>query len=133
MVKNPLANEGDLGSSPGSGRSPRGGNGNPLQHSCLENSMDRRVWWAAVPGATKSQTRLSDYTHTHTVGIKSALWMTFLALRILSMTRGYTQAQMSPATVVPGLVFPVFITRLLAVITRVHPIYLFGTVPEGVL
>ena len=65
MVKNPLANEGDLGSSPGSGRSPRGGNGNPLQHSCLENSMDRRVWWAAVPGATKSQTRLSDYTHTH--------------------------------------------------------------------
>ena len=41
------------------------------------------------------------------------------------MARDYTQAQMSPATVVPGLVFPVFITRLLAVITRVHPIYIY--------
>ena len=60
MVKNPLANEGDMGSSPGSGRAPRGGNGSPLQHSCLENSMDRGVWWATVPGVTKSQTRLSD-------------------------------------------------------------------------
>ena len=60
MVKNPLANEGDMGSSPGSGKSPRGENGNPLQHSCLENSMDRGVWWAAVPGVTKSQTRQSD-------------------------------------------------------------------------
>ena len=40
----------------GSGRSPGGGRGNPLQYSCLENSMDRRVWWATVRGAAKSQT-----------------------------------------------------------------------------
>ena len=39
------------------------GNGNPLQHSCLENSIDRGVWRATVPGVTKSQTRLSDF-HT---------------------------------------------------------------------
>ena len=47
MVKNPLANTGDIGdvgSIPGSGRSPGEGNGNPLQYSCLENSMDRGGW-----------------------------------------------------------------------------------------
>ena len=43
-VKNPPANAGDMGSTPGSGRSPGGGNGNPLQYSCLENSMDRKAW-----------------------------------------------------------------------------------------
>ena len=53
-------NAGDLGSIPGSGRSPGGGNGYPLQYSCLENSMDRGAWWAAVHGVTKSRTRLSD-------------------------------------------------------------------------
>ena len=44
MVKNLPANAGDPGSIPGSGRSPGGGNGNPLQHSCLENPMDRGAW-----------------------------------------------------------------------------------------
>ena len=50
----------DLGLIPGSGRSPGGGNGNPLQYSCLENSMDRKAWWATVHGVTKSWTQLSD-------------------------------------------------------------------------
>ena len=36
------------------------GNGNPLQYSCLENSMDRGAWWATVCGVAKSRTRLSD-------------------------------------------------------------------------
>ena len=45
---------------PGSGRSPGEGNGNPLQHSCLENLMDRGAWLAMVPRVTKSQTQLSD-------------------------------------------------------------------------
>jgi len=49
---------GDTGSVPGSGRSPGRGNGNPLQYSCLENSMDRGTWWAAVQGVTKIRTRL---------------------------------------------------------------------------
>ena len=44
MVKNPPANAGDMGSIPGSGRSPREGNGNALQYSCLENAMDRGAW-----------------------------------------------------------------------------------------
>ena len=55
MVKNPPANVGDTGSIPGWGRSPGGGNGNPLQYSHLENSMDRGAWKASVHGAAKSQ------------------------------------------------------------------------------
>ena len=51
---------GDLGSDPGSGRSPGEGNGNPLQYSCLENPMDRGAWQAAVHGFTKSWTQLSN-------------------------------------------------------------------------
>ena len=57
-------NAGDPGSIPGSGRSPGEGNGNPLQYSGLENSMDGGAWWATVHGVTKSQTRLSDFTFT---------------------------------------------------------------------
>ena len=49
-------NSGDLGSIPGLGRSPGEGNGNPLQDSCLENSMDGGAWWATVHGVTKSRT-----------------------------------------------------------------------------
>ena len=59
-------NAGDLGSIPGSGRSPGEGNGNPLQYSCLENSMEGEAWWAAVHGVTKSRKRLSDVTFTFT-------------------------------------------------------------------
>ena len=47
---------GDMGSSPGLGRSPGGGPGSPLQCSCLENPVDRRAWRAAVPGVSQSQT-----------------------------------------------------------------------------
>ena len=62
LVKNPPTDAGDTrntGSIPGSGRSPGVGNGNPLQYSCLENSMDRGTWWATVHGVAKSQTQLS--------------------------------------------------------------------------
>ena len=47
-------NAGDAGSIPGLRRSPGEGNGNPLQYTCLENSMDRGAWWAIVHGVTKS-------------------------------------------------------------------------------
>ena len=57
-------NAGDLGSIPGLGRSPGEGNGNPLQYSCLENSVDGEAWWATVYGITKSRTGLSDFTFT---------------------------------------------------------------------
>ena len=55
-----VCNAGDLGSIPGSGRSPRERNGNPLQYSCLENLMDIGAWWAIVHGVTKSLTGLTD-------------------------------------------------------------------------
>ena len=51
---------GDPGSIPGLGRSPAEGNGNPLQYSGLENSMDRGVWWSIVHGVAKSWTQLSN-------------------------------------------------------------------------
>ena len=53
-------NAGDLVAIPGSGRSPGGGNGNPLQYSCLENSTDRGAWRTTVHGVTKSRTQLSN-------------------------------------------------------------------------
>ena len=59
MVKNPPANAGDIrdaGLIPGLGRPPGGGYGNPLQYSCLENTMDRGARWATVHGVAKSQT-----------------------------------------------------------------------------
>ena len=63
VVKNLPANAEDphvVGLIPGLGRSPGVGNGNPLQYSCLEQSMDREAWQATVHGAAESQTRLSD-------------------------------------------------------------------------
>jgi len=54
VVKKPLANAGDAGLIPGSGRSPEEGNGNPLQYSYLENPMDRGVWQATVHRVTKN-------------------------------------------------------------------------------
>ena len=67
-VKNPSANKGDavdMGLIPGLGRSPGGGNGNPLQYSCLENPMDRGVGWATVHGVTESDlTEVTEHTRT---------------------------------------------------------------------
>ena len=73
VVKNWPANaEGrrDVGSMPGSGRSPEEGNGNPLQYSCLANPMDREAWWATVHSVVKSQDAAEatshSRVHTHT-------------------------------------------------------------------
>ena len=62
MVKNLPANAGNMRrwSIPGSGKSLGGGHGNALKHSCLDNPMDRRTWWATVHGVTKSQTQLKQ-------------------------------------------------------------------------
>jgi len=63
VVKSLPANEGDTGDSvlvPGSGRSPGGGHGNPLQDSCLENPMDRGAWQVTVHRVSKSGTRLKQ-------------------------------------------------------------------------
>ena len=64
MVKSLPASPGDMkqaGVVPGSGRSPGGGHGNPLQYVCLENPMDRGGWWATVHRVAKSQTWLKRH------------------------------------------------------------------------
>ena len=60
MVKNPSVNAGDMVLIPGLGRSPGGGNGNPLLYSCVGNPMDKGAWQAIVHGVTKSWRQLSD-------------------------------------------------------------------------
>ena len=67
VVKNPLADVRDGGSIPGSGRSPGGGDGDPLQYSCLENPIDREVWWATVYGVTKEldMTEVTEHADMH--------------------------------------------------------------------
>ena len=88
VVKNLPANAGDAGglcSIPGSGRSPGVGNSNPLQYSCLENSMDRGVWWATVHGVKKNKTWLRNWVrvcaraHTHT----HIFWMSDYSLPVV--------------------------------------------------
>ena len=73
MIKNLPANAGDIrdaGSIPGSGRSPGGGHGNPLQYSCLEYPMDRGAWRAVVHRVAQSQTLLGRLsTHAHTANV----------------------------------------------------------------
>ena len=61
ISKETACNAGDLSSIPGSGRSPGEENGNPLQYSCLENSVDRGVWCVTIHGLTKSWTQQSDF------------------------------------------------------------------------
>ena len=68
MVKNPPANAEDatdVGSISGLGRSPRAGNGNPFQYSCLENSVDRGAWQATFYGVAR-KLDMTEHTHTHT-------------------------------------------------------------------
>ena len=69
VIKNPPANAGDtkdMGLISGLGRSHSGGNGNSLQYSCLENSMDRGAWWATVHGVSELGTTEHTYTNLKT-------------------------------------------------------------------
>ena len=86
VVKNPPAGDfRTMGSRPGLGRSPGGEHGNPLQHSCLENSMDRGAWRATVHKVTKSQTQLSDLgptlLHTRPFITEYCYWALLLSNR----------------------------------------------------
>ena len=75
--KSSACNVGDPGLISGLGRSPGEGNGNPLQYSSLENSMDGGAWWATVHGVAKSQTRLSNFTFTHAQD-KKEFWLVLI-------------------------------------------------------
>ena len=71
--KEPTCNAGDLSSIPGSGRSPGGGHGNPLQDSCLENPMDRGAWQARVHGVERAG---HDLATKQQVILKNSLFLT---------------------------------------------------------
>ena len=78
MVKNLPANVEDRGLIPGSGRSPREGNGSPLQYSCLGNPMDRGAWKATFHGVAESgTTEYTTHTHTHTQSPLQTVQMRF--------------------------------------------------------
>ena len=76
MVKNPPASARDVGDSSfilGLGRCPGGGNGYPLQYSCLENPMDRGAWWAAVHRVTENWMQLSQCSQTQLTSMSSSV------------------------------------------------------------
>ena len=78
MIKSTPANAGDTGSIPEWGRSPKVGNGNPLQCSCLENPRDRGAWWAAAYGVAQSQTRLKRLSSSSSSSSIACLSVSFL-------------------------------------------------------
>ena len=82
--KESVCSEGDLGMMPGSGRSCGEGNGNPLQYSCLENSMDREPWWATVHGGLRELDRTKWLTRSLLLfmGV-SSVYLYFLSLKDL--------------------------------------------------
>ena len=95
VVKNPPTNAGDIrgvGSIPGSGRSPEGGNGNPLQYSCLKNPMDKGAWRATVHRIAKSQTRLK-WLSTHMciccVYVLECMWVRVCTHNIFTLVYVY--------------------------------------------
>ena len=82
MIKNQLADAGEVGSIPGSGRSPGGGHDNPLQDSCLENPMDRGVWWTTVQRVTNSWSLLKQLSMYANMGH-------IAAIAVVMMSRKY--------------------------------------------
>ena len=90
VLKYPLANAGDTGDAgliPGSGRSLGVGNGNLLQYSCLENSMNRRTWWSTVHGVTESDT--TGQLSTHPLGTNKTIFLSekIIGLRLFHLTK----------------------------------------------
>ena len=105
--KESACNVGDLGLIPVLGRSPEGGDGNPLQYSCLEKPMDRRVWWAIVHGIVKSDTneQLTD-THTYRINplvqLLSHVWLfatPWTAARQASLSFTISQSLLKPMSI----------------------------------
>ena len=92
VIKNPPANAGDIrevGSIPESGRSAKEGKGNPLQYSCLENPMDRGVWWAAVHEVAQSRTRLKQVSSSSGCSYILILQFLFLYKMMSVMNRSF--------------------------------------------
>ena len=100
-VKSPPANTGDPGLSPGSGRSSGGGNGNPLQYSCLENPMNRGAWWATVHEVSKESNMTEQLNNN-----KSQCRVCVLGVCLFSYPGGlgWTEGSLYPHGLSPDLV-----------------------------
>ena len=93
MVKNSPANAGDsgeVGLIPGCGRSPREGNGNPLQYSCLENPMDREAWQATVHGGHKESDTTERLSLSHSQLPSKCCWAVWNSLPFLHLQISFT-------------------------------------------
>ena len=101
----------DMGLMPWSGRAPGEGNGNPLQYSCLENSMDKGAWWATVHGVAKSW---YGWAHTHSMWLVVVWCYSLSCLRLfatpwitaLQTSLSITRSQSSPKLMSIELVMP---------------------------
>ena len=119
VVKSPLANAGDLrgaGLIPGLERSPGGRNGNPVQYSCLENSMDRGAWRDTVHGVAKSRTWLSMST-------KKSSWQQTQVFWRLDLLTATWYSRLPPATCVgrrQGLASDFVLSRQKLAATQLH-------------
>ena len=80
--KESACNAGDLGSIPGLRRFPGGGNGNPVQYSCLENPRDGGAWWAAVYGLTQSWTQLKRLSSSSSMLTSWVHWASLVAQKV---------------------------------------------------
>ena len=103
--KESASNAEDLASIPESGRSLGEGNGNPLQYSCLENSMDRGAWRAAVHGVTKSWTRTEQLSLTQFI-VYCKRWLMWLIPRPTSSSSALTGQEVANGFQIAGFVSP---------------------------
>ena len=111
VVKNLPASAGDArdpGSIPGWGRSPGGGNSNPLQYSCLENPMDRGTWWTTVHGVTESDmTRHTQFPvdgdHVQKGALEDALPRVLGPVSWALLDYGPANSRLCPVSLAPGL------------------------------
>ena len=110
VVKNPPVNERDVGLIPGSRRSPREGNGIPLQYSCQGNSMDRRAWGLQYLGFQTVKPDLActhTHTHTHTVyslSIRTCIKFALIWLGYVSLPSSLSHGRSPFSTVYPFIV-----------------------------
>ena len=106
VVKKPPANAGDIRDTsliPALGRSPAGGNGNPLQYSCLENPMDRGAWWLQSRGLQRVQHNCGDLACTHAIEFLFTIDALNMFYGYWSICSNFFQVNAHPSTLIPSL------------------------------
>ena len=125
-IKTSACHDGDPGSIPGSGRYPGEGNGNPLQYSCLENSMDGGAWWATVHWVAKSQTGLNQHSIFQGETLQSIPYRPFVPFtdHVPSSLPTFLASLM----IIPLLFFMVFISYMYSPKQYTGKFHIFSTI-----